>query len=260
MKKLQLHFSKAFDADIWEQSLSGNKLLITTRDSASMQVAFSLLNLADGSFVFEDIAFEESWWLSVYHFFGGVAVFQVYEDTQDIEARSYFALDLNSQEAIWSIEDVAAIGRKDDYLQMRPDDTESTPFWLDIRSGEAFDEFPQEYVPSYICETAMSPLHYTETGAYFETVQRFFKEQLGIVMVSACDYLEYAEHAFVAYHGQAADELEHFMLVLNKAGEVVFHQKRDWGLKGLVSGTFFIVGEQLIFVEGKRTLNSYLIK
>jgi hypothetical protein len=260
VKKLQLHFSKAFDADIWEQSLSGNKLLLTTRDSASMQVTFSLLDLADGSFVFEDMAFEESWWLSVYHFYGNVAVFQVYEDTQNIEARSYFALNLTSQEALWSMEDVAAIGRQDDFVQMKQDAAESNPFWLDIRSGEVFDEVPQEYMPSLICDPAMSPLHYTETGPYFETVQRFFKEQLSIAMVSACDYLEYGDHAFVAYHSQVAGELEHFMLVLNKTGEVVFHQKRDWGLKGLVSEAFFIVGERLIFVEGKRTLNSYLIE
>lgn len=259
VKKLKPHFSKPLEADIWEQSLWQNKLLLTTRDTEAMHVAFSLIDLTDGSFVFEGLAFEENWWVSVYHFFEEVAVFQVYEDTQDIEAKSYFALDLNSQEAIWSLDGVAAMGRQGHFLQMRSLSDETVPFWLDIRSGEVLDELPKEYATPDIPYLEKSPLHYTEEGPHFGTVQAFLKKQLGIEIVKACDYLEHKGYAFIAYHIQSDGGLEHFLLVVTQEGEVVLDQKRDEALKGLVSGAFFIAGEQLIFVEGRKTLKSYLI-
>lgn len=259
MKKLTPHFSKPFGADIWDQSIYGNRLLLTTRDSAAMQVSFSLIDLQKGDFLFEDLAFEESWWISVYHFYGDVAVFQVYEDTQDIEAKSYFALDLISQEAIWSLDAVAAMGRQAYFLQMRMSEQETAPFWIDIRSGEVLDSLPKEFMADDISYDANYPLHYTEEGGHFQTVAQFLNQRHGIDIVKACDYLEYKGYAFVAYHRQAEESLEHFLLVLTGGGDVIFHQKRDNELKGLISGSFFIAEEQLIFVEGRKTLKSYLI-
>lgn len=259
VKKFKLHFSKPFEADIWEQSIYGDQLLLTTRDAEKMGVSFSLVNLSDGSFVFEGLAFEENWWVSVYHFFGEVAVFQVYEDTQNIEVKNYFALDLRSQEALWSLDAVAAMGRQGCFLQMRALDEATEPFWVDIRSGDVLETLPQEYLPEDIPHLAKSPLHYTEEGDYFKTVKQFLNTRHGIDIVKACDYLEYGDYAFMAYHSSQDQGLEHFLLVLTKEGKVVLHQKRDTELKGLVSGAFFIAEEQLIFVEGRKTLKSYLI-
>ncbi|GAB5525713.1 MAG: hypothetical protein Roseis2KO_35850 [Roseivirga sp.] len=259
VKKLQLHFSKPFKADIWEQSISGNRLLLTTRDTETMEVSFSLVNLADGSFVFEDLAFEENWWVSVYHFFEDVAVFQVYEDTQDIEAKSYFALDLRSQEAIWSLDAVTAMGRQGHFLQMQAHNQETEPFFIDIRSGEVLDVLPEEIVAKDIPEPVRFPLHYTEEGSHFNTVQQYLNHRHGINMVKACDYLEYRDYAMVAYHKLTGESLEHFLLVMSAEGELILHEKREGELKGLISGAFFIAEEQLIFVEGRKTLKSYLI-
>lgn len=259
VKKLELHFSRPFEADIWEQSISDSRLLLTMRDAQSLNVSFSLMNLTDGSFIFEDLTFEEDWWVSVYHFFSDVALFQVYEDTQDIEARSYFALDLNSQEAIWSLDSVIALGRQGDFVQMRSREDESDPFWIDIRSGEVLNSFPEEIVVGDISYQVKSPLHYTEEGAHFQTVKQFLAQRHGIEIVKACDYLEYRNHAFIAYHKQAGESLEHFLSVISPGGELILHQKRDSDLKGLISGAFFIAEEQLIFVEGRKTLKSYLI-
>ncbi len=259
VKKLELHFSKPFEADIWEQSISGNSLLLTTRDAEAMNVSFSLVDLSDGRLVFEGLAFEEDWWVSVYHYFGEVALFQVYEDTQDIEARNYFAMDLKSQEAIWSLDAVKGLGRQGHFVQMKPREEESESFWVDIRSGEVHDNLPEEIVGNDISFQTRYPLHYTEEGTYFQTVRQFLAKRHGIEIVKACDYLEYKDYAFIAYHQQAGESLEHFLSVISPQGELILHQKRDSGLKGLVSGAFFIAEEQLIFVEGRKTLKSYLI-
>ncbi|MCE7991453.1 MAG: DUF4905 domain-containing protein [Roseivirga sp.] len=258
-KKLKLHFSKPFDADIWEQSICNHQLLLTTRDSQQMSVSFSLANLTDGSFVFEQLAFEENWWVSVYHFFNEVAVFQVFEDTQDIEARSYFALDLRSQEALWSLDAVAAMSRQGYFIQVRAITDESEPFWIDIRSGETLDSPSEEIMAGDISYAARYPLHYTEEGEHFQTVKLFLSDKYGIEAIKACDYLEYGSLAIIAYHSMSAQELEHFLLVLTKEGEALLHEKLDSGLKGLISGAFFIAEEQLIFVQGRKTLKSYLI-
>ena len=259
MEQLKLHFSKSFEADVWDQNLSSGRLLLSLRDTERMEASFSLLDLKTGTFEFEGLTFEENWWVSVYHFFEETVVFQVFEDTQDIESKSYFALDLTSQEAIWSLDGVITLGRQGDFLQMKTPEEGVAPFWLDIRSGETIEFLPKEYLTEDIQNGERSPLHYTEEGPYFATIQTFLKDKLGVEALKACDYLEYKSNAFIGYHIQGKGGLEHFVLVLTERGEVLLHEKREEGLKGLISGAFFIAGEQLIFVSGRKTLNSYVI-
>ena len=258
-QKLNFHFSKSFQADVWQQSLDQGQLLLTIRDAEKLEVSFSLLNLIDGTLVFEGLQFEEAWWISAYHFFDGVVVFQVYEDSQDIEAKSYFAFDLASQEAIWVMDKVQAVGRQGQFLQLRSDEAGDALFWINIQTGETYGERPEEYSSEDILQSTRFPLHYTEELSHFNTVQAFLRKQFDIQIDEACDYLEYGDLIFIAYHQRESNNLSHHLLVLDQEGNQVHQQLLDEGLQGLVSGAFFIAGEQLIFVEGRRTLKSYII-
>lgn len=258
-KKLHLHFSKSFSANIWEQSLSEDRILFTLRDQEKMQVSFSLMDLSDGSLIFEDISFEENWWVSAYHFFGNVIVFQFFEDTQNIESKSYFALDINSHEAIWSLEEVMAVGRSGDFIQLRTTGADEGVFWIDIRSGETHESKPDDYIPNGTSYEQQFPLHYTEESPHFGTLRAFLKQKISVEAKGAFDYLERDGLIMMAWHEAGAEGLEHGLLVLTEEGELLLRQPLDTKLKGLVSGAFFIAGEQLIFVEGRNTLKSYLI-
>ena len=217
------------------------------------------MDLTNGQMLFEDLQFEEGWWISVYHFFNGIAVFQVYEDSQDIEAKSYFAFDTQAEEALWSMDKVQAVGRQGHFVQLRAEEAGDALFWIDSRSGETFGAFPDQNMLADIPHAAQFPLHYTEEVPYFQTVQAFLKQRFDVEIHEACDYLETERLICIAYHQRKPESLSHHLLVLDREGTPLLHQLLDESLQGLVSGAFFIAGEQLIFVEGRRTLKSYLI-
>jgi len=258
-KKLQLHFSHAFQGDIWQQSLSGPCLLITSRDHEALQVSFSLLHLPDGQFWFEGMTFDEPWWIDVYHFYDQTIVFQVYEDSNDIEQKSYLAIDIHDHEVIWTMDKVAATGRHGHYLQLKSLEAGDVLFYLDVRSGETFTSMPENNSDEAISEGLRHPLLYTEESPFFDTIKAFGSKKLGKDIVGACNYLEHNQLVFLAYHYPKADLQVNELVVLNHASKPILQRVLHEGNSGLVADAFFIAHEQLIFVEGKNTLNSYII-
>lgn len=257
--KLRLHFSKAFNGDVWEQSLWENFLLVTERDQEGMQVSFSLIDLKTGGAVFEGLSFEESWWIGAYHFFAEVVVFQVFEDSQNIEARSYFAFDVHTHEALWSLGQVMAVGRRDKFVQLRSREAGDALFWIDITTGETLGTIPDEISTSTISHDAVFPLHYVEESSHFRTVSAFLKNRLNVESFGAIDYLECSGLVLVGYHLKNGSKVSFNLLVLNEHGVELMHRELDGELDGLSSGAFFIAGEQLIFVVGRKLVESYLI-
>ena len=256
---MQLHFSQVFQGDIWHQSLSGDRLLLTIRDQEQLKVSFTLLDLRTGKRLFEALSFEEEWWISTYHFFENTVVFQVYEDSQDMDRKHYFALDISSQEVIWEMDQVQATGRHGDLIQLKSLEAGEVLFYLDIRTGETFGNWPENYSEPIISDSPQHPLHYVEEGDHFDTIKAFGSRKLGKILVGACDYLEYRQLVFLAYHTREEAGMSNELVVINPEKGMLLNKTLCQNMKGLTSGAFFIVQEQLIFVEGKNTLNSYII-
>ncbi|OEK03644.1 hypothetical protein BFP97_19915 [Roseivirga sp. 4D4] len=255
-KQLQHDFSQDFTADIWEVLSHGNQLLITTRDSEKLTVSFSLFNLSTKSFLWKEISFEESWWISVYHFTEGVIIFQTYDDTQNIEARSVFGFDTVSLEAIWSVDQVKLFNVTSGLLTMASMDDPEAQFRIDIRSGLEADE-SEVSLPEPNTSQATYPLHYEPESPHFETVSRFLKDRQDIVLEGSCDYLEWEGHFAVAANSKEDTGYNLDLFVFSLSGDLLLHEPLEKGLKGLATGTFFIVNQALIFVKGKRNLVVY---
>ena len=64
----------------------------------------------------------------------------------------------------------------------------------------------------------------------------------------------------LAYQYKAGDDSIHELVVLNPEAIPLLKQQLYEGDEGLVTDAFFIAHEQLIFVEGKNTLNSFIIE
>ena len=255
-KQLQAHFSHSFRGDIWQQSLSGHWLLITLRDTEQMQVSFSMLDLRDGSLLFEEMTFDENWWIDACHFFGETIVFQVYEDSQDIEQKTYFALNIHEHEVLWSLDKVVTTGRHGHYLQLKSLE-EDVLFFLDIRNGETFSEAPENYADQPIAETLRHPLLYTEESPFFETIRAFGVQKFGKELTKGCHYLEQNGLVLMAYQYETAAGLTQELVVLDPASKPLLQRVLHRGNRGLASEAFFIACEKLIFVEGKNTLNGF---
>lgn len=255
-KQLQHDFSQDFNADIWEVLSYGNQLLITTRDSEALTVSFSLFDLGTKSFLWKDISFDESWWISVYHFTEGVIIFQTYDDTQNIEARSIFGFDTIHLEAIWSVDEVKLFNVSSGLLTLASINDPEAQFRIDIRTGMEFDQEEEISVEDKGLYTTY-PLHYEPESPHFETVSRYLKERLDVVLEGSCDYLEWEGHFAVSVNTRENTGYNLDLFVFSLEGELLLHQSLEKGLKGLATGTFFIVNQALIFVEGKRNLVFY---
>ncbi len=255
-KQLQHDFSQDFNADIWEVLSYGDQLLITTRDSEKLTVSFSLFNLSTKSFLWKDISFEESWWISVYHFAEGVIVFQTYDDTQNIEARSVFGFDTISLEAIWSVDQVKLFNVASGLLTLASMDDPEAQFSIDIQTGLEVEQSEVALSEASSWQTSY-PLHYEPESPHFETVSRFLKDHHDVVLEGSCDYLEWEGHFAVAANSKENTGYNLDLFVFSLAGDLLLLEPLEKGLKGLATGTFFIVNQALIFVKGKRNLVVY---
>lgn len=253
---MRLDFSHSFDADIWEVLFHNNRLLITTRDSEKLAVSFSLFDLAEQKFLWKNISFEESWWVSVYHFADNVIVFQTYDDTQNIEARSIFGFNSSSLEADWAVDNVKLFNVQSNVLSLASMDSPETTFGINIQTGQEVSEevvFSDEDQDS----SALYPTHYETDNPHFETISKFLKEKVQVHLEGSCDYLEWGDYFAVSANTKVEAGYNLDLFVFNLEGELVLQQSLESGLKGLATGTFFIVNQALIFVEGKRNLIVY---
>ena len=163
-------FSIEFQVPIWELSPSGNLLLITTRNKEQLQTQFSLFNLATQEFAFSRISFEEDWWVSLYLFNGKQAVFQHYNDTQDIERRSAFCLDCEIQEIIWSIHEVKLQQMSPSYIKCMS--LESDEEYFVVATGSIVQNIPEiESITK-----GQYPYEYTPESKHYEVLAQFVKE------------------------------------------------------------------------------------
>ena len=257
--QFKAEFSKTFQGNVWQQSLSGHQLLITLRNEEEMTTSFSLLDLSSGEMHFDGLSLEESWWVDVYHFHEQHVIFQVYRDSQDIQSKRYVGFDIVTQEELWSIEDVLALEVRENQVHFLNQLDEGDSFWLFIPTGEVQDEPMEEIDEPDISYPLLSPFHYGEDSAHFKTISQFLTQKAGIDLVGSCEYLEHEGFIFIACHEKQNEGFCLSLLVFDDQGQLLWNQLLDERLKGLASGAFFIVDDRLIFVEGRKTLKSYLI-
>jgi hypothetical protein len=258
-KQLNLQFSETLPGDIWQTSLSNNKLLIGCREEGGMNTTFSLYDLEKNAFQWKAISFEESWWISIYSFVESTIIFQVFNDSQNIESRTLFGFDIVKLEAIWSIEEVIAIGLSGDILKLKMNNEEESVFLIDINSGEQVESDDTEKLSESRSASMVLPFHYAEESPYFQTVKHFLKEFASLDLVGACDYLEHNNLIIISAHQKVEQNLSNALYVFNSSGNLLMTEILAAHSKGLASDTFYIVNEELIFVKEKREIKGYLI-
>lgn len=259
-KQLHLQFSEVFPTDIWETALSNDRLLISNRNGDAMEATFSLFNLDSHKFEWKALGFDENWWVTAYAFVDDIIVFQIFNDSQNIEERSVFGFDVNTQEAIWSVDNVNVRGVNGYLLSLKSEGEETEIFSIDVRNGNEVSEPREDFSAKFMSGNLILPFHYTGDSDHFATVVRFLKEFAGLDLIGACDYLEYEGLIFISAHEKLEQNLTNRLYVFNSNGEIVLTEVLAQHSKGLASDTFYIVNEQLIFVKEKREIKCYLIK
>ncbi|MFT7381857.1 MAG: hypothetical protein ACI9Z3_001749 [Roseivirga sp.] len=260
LKQLNLQFSETFPSDIWETALSGEYLLIGCREGDKMEATFSLYDLKQHNFLWKSISFDESWWVSIYAFVDNIIVFQIFNDSQNIEARSLFGFEITRMEAVWSVDNVNVLGLSGQVLKLKSQETENDFFKIDITTGEEIKLDSEKLDQENVSNGIILPFHYTEENPYFQTVKQFLAEFADLHLVGACDYLEYNGLILISAHEKLEQNLSNTIVVFDGSGNLILKEVLAEQSKGLASDTFYIVNEQLIFVKEKREMKGYLIE
>jgi uncharacterized protein DUF4905 len=263
--KLPHLFSEAFEAPIWEMHLSGNYLLISTRNKEKFEVMFNLFDLTSNTFLWKDIVFEEPWWIGVSHFYNDVIVFHTYANSQDLEQKSIFGYNIIDKDVIWAFDQTSPVQMNEGSIVcLRIDEKEKVLININLEDGSFSDveleENTKKKSSELISNLCHNPLHYVEGSTAFESVAKFLKLQFNIEILGACEYLEYKTCIIVSYFEKSDENLVNTLVILDEKMKIIDSYVLDSSLKGLASDTFFIVNEALIFVRNKNLLLGLLIE
>lgn len=236
-------FSIEFDAPIWEIRPAGNLLLVTLKDKEQLQTTFSLFDLSTNAFLFENISFEEDWWVSLYLFDGEIAVFQHYDDTQDIEKRSVFGFDCSKQEVLWAIEDIKLQQVDSQTIYCVPMDAEEG-YYFDTHKGEIIASPQKEHALS----EGIYPIQYQSETEHHQLITKFVARQRQ-GLVGPIDYLEQDDLIIISANFEQEGTYELCLFVYDSKGHLLEEIVLGKELVGQALGTFFILKQALIFVE-----------
>lgn len=237
-------------APIWELKAWNQYLLITTKDQTTLETRFSLLDKKQKAFVFESIGFEEEWWIAAFLFNGRHIVFQTYNDTQDIENRSTFCLEVATQEVIWAIDAVKVQQVTPHTIRCTDNQSGEESFLIDVSNGQEIEspinshekmsmEFPQIFHPE---------------SEYYEMLKKFLSKRDVNGIVGPIEYLEHNDLIMLGLNLNSHDAYSLALYIYDDTGDLLKMTILDHELKGQVSGTFFILEQELIFVEEKHMI------
>ena len=253
-EQLQPNFSIEFGSPIWDVRSNGRSIMVTERNEEAQQVLFSLFDLASHTFQWEQVSFEEEWWVSLVYLGTYVAVFQTFNDTQDIESQSIFAIDLQNQDALWQQAECRFVNALPKTIKLLSGAEES--FFVDLYSGDRIDE------PKALTSTNSEvtyPAYFEEHSDHFQTLKKFLGKHVSEEPGGSFEYYQSDRFFVISGNFKGKTGYSNELFVFNTSGELYLHEVLDDQLSGLASGAFFIVDRQLIFVKRKKELLAYSI-
>jgi len=264
-KKLNPVFSFSSPAKIWNllTDREAHYLYLELRDEEAHQVSFTAYDLQVGELLWDDLHFEEDWWIGLSAAEGKLLVLHTYEDNDNPEIKSFFAVRNDTQKIVWQDQRLQVLdvyqGKLYGFIR---EDTATSYKSISLETNEQQNLSDREIADvlkraSPENKYIRHPFHYTAEDTYFGTVSRFVQHYLNQQIKAGCEYLDENGLIFISYYLEENKALANYLLVLDKEGELLLHEKLDDQLANIGLGTFMLARDQLIFIKQKRKLLSY---
>lgn len=250
---MHLNFSHAFQGAVWNSALalSNEILVVEVRDAERRRVSFSAVDLTSGRLLWDDLTFDELWWISLNAAQGHVAIFTYYSETDNPDKKAVIAYDIVQRQILWWKNDfslselggncVAGIASKYGHQRLV----------LDLNTGGE-----TAFVPPPPETGVARPVQYAEGHPYFKTVKTFLQSRFNLNPVVSLEYLEHDGMIIISCYTRET-ELSNDLFIVSAQGELLLQEKLATQLKGIGQDTFFICGGSVIFVRNKKELFSY---
>lgn len=250
-------FRHKFSGMVWNMVAHPSKslLFLELRDENSRLASFSALDLPRQELLWNDLTFEEKWWISLADASGSILFFTVFTNTHNPDRKSLIAYDFETRKIAWwrnnfALSCVTPAGVYGMDLGMEKS------LVISLATGQ--NDNHQPVLPVARNFPVFKPLQYYPDSAHFETVSTVLALKCGMTAVSLIEYLEYQSLILVSFYVQDTG-LANFLIVFNAGGELLLKEKIGDHLKGLGIDTFFVFSGYLFFVRNKSELVSYKI-
>jgi hypothetical protein len=255
--KLEFYSSQTFSSTIWKTLVDeqAKLIFIESRDSETKRVTFSAWDFEKNSFLWENIEFEEKWWISLGYASDGMLLLTLYTDTNNPDKKSVICFDIGKREIVWWKNNFVVACVSNGIVTGQDTKFGSKELCLEIKTGKGLMQVEREIEPVQNLFT-IKPLQYIQGTDHFESVKAFLERKCSFSPVHVVEYREYDSMILIsAFKGQT--DLANYLMVFNSEGDIVLKEQLGENLKGIAYDTFFILSGFLIFVKNKRELISY---
>ncbi len=255
-------FSYTFNGLIWKTvpDIERNLLALEVRNNENHKTGFYVINLNSNEFLLKDWVFSETWWVSLLALSDTRIYMRLFPDEQDPSNGEIQAFDIINKTILWTIDGLVPVefghheilafigeGENRRFCAVNPLTGQVTyPEQAEARENSASRKTNDNRDLYY-------PVHYAEDDDNFRMIGKFL-EKLGIKPSLAVDYLEFREYIIISYCQRENNDMESFLLLLDREGSVIFNKNTGSGLPGAGKDTFFVMNNGLIFASNKNNL------
>ncbi|MEM7550091.1 MAG: DUF4905 domain-containing protein [Bacteroidota bacterium] len=251
-------FAHTAQGKIWKTIVSedGKHLIWEDRDEDQHQVSFGLYSLTDRKVLKQKILLEERWWVTVMACNAHRLIFGYYEDSEDPSDKKIVVFDLNTNETVKTIEQASFEGIQGKEILVRLHNRKDELFGLDehLLLNRQTD---QNVMSIDFTNQIIRPNHYEQGSEYALTVQRFLNSLISEDIIDVFDYLEYKESLLISYYCRSESGMVNNLLIGSKDFSTYEEIMLADNVSGIGSDTFWIINDQLFFVQDKDTLLGY---
>lgn len=270
-KKLKQLFSYSFDRQVWNILVdqAATWLVVALRKEENRETSFATISLKKKQLHSEAfIRPTELWWIDMSAIIKDMLLLHTYQDPRIPVKTTLIAYDLPTQRLQWQKNAFTLLSCTDEWLIGQQANNEVTNYEiLHITTGKvrAIDKnVAQQYIArgQHPEDRALQayPAHLLESEPAFATIQKFIQTKLALWAVKACDYLAYKGVFVISFYFYQEKKLMNNLVVVDPRGTISFHTTLDKELTGVGLGTFFVVQDQLIYLKGKNTIESYALQ
>jgi hypothetical protein len=235
-----------FDGIIWKLVYDPVNLLlcIEIRSENSLEVEYYTVFLTEKTEVKKiDLHTEVNWWTDLVGMQKDKIFFFTHNDQKNPGPGRFFIYDYQDNQVTLDRKDVSIslINENKIVLQSREvDDFQNEIIELNKKEHQNPSNI---YFPDY----------FSVDDAYFEKIAGFLHKKLGINVVLGLEYLEQDNYLISSYYLKNGNKYDRYIVVF-KHGESIFNKCIDRNMDGISTESFFLMENEMIFVENRDTL------
>ncbi len=263
LKPMKPYAQYIFEGVIWKMHIdtATESLALEIRNEATWSTSFAWISLPEAKLLWKDLCLAENWWVGLISAYQGILLFHLFPQAERPEPKGLIALDSQSKEVIWQIDDYQLHSQYQNQILAQYREEENFGYHqIDLQTGSISTEPQQIFLQNLTLppqQDFIYPQHYKEGTAYFDTVAEFLQKAIGVEALQAIDYMEVNNYVIINYFCQKDSEIQNNLLILDANVRILLHKKLISKTKGISLDAFFVYKNFLFFIVEKCQLEIY---